>query len=114
MAEVSMFVDTAQSSDVVASPRRLARPKTIPIRVPNYPVEVIVARVAVELGVTAEDVFSRAKSKTIARARAAAMREARAKYGFSYPELGRFFGRDHTSVMYALKGKKSRARKAGG
>lgn len=64
----------------------------------------ILARVANEAGFTvAELLKGRRQDAVDARLEAyIALREA----GYSYPEIGRFVGRDHSTVMHALKGAK--------
>jgi chromosomal replication initiator protein len=88
------------------------RPKLVPMkpakancspRKPNPIVEELVARIAAEYGITAEEVFGPSRDTTVMRIRRTAMRQARELYKFSYPELGRFFGRNHRSVMSAIK-----------
>lgn len=53
--------------------------------------------------VTLDDITSRSRTKSVAEARAVAMWLAREKLGLSYPELGREFGRDHTSCITAVR-----------
>lgn len=62
-------------------------------------VTTIVARVAALYGVDVEAIFSRARTKTVAEARLVAMWAARLRLGWSFPELGRAFERDHTTVL---------------
>ena len=47
------------------------------------------------------------RSKTIARARKLAMWLTRQRLGYSFPEIGAAFDRDHTTVMSACKGVES-------
>lgn len=62
----------------------------------------ISARVVALYGLeSVELIFGRARSKTIAEARAVAMWAARLRLGWSYPELGRAFDRDHTTILSA-------------
>lgn len=53
-------------------------------------------------GLTADEVLSRCSSKSFAEARAIAAWVLRQKFGFSYPELGRFLARDHSSIRSAV------------
>jgi hypothetical protein len=53
--------------------------------------------------VTPASVLGRSRSKGVAAARAMAMALVRRRTRLSYPELGRVFGRDHTTVMVAVK-----------
>lgn len=66
----------------------------------------IIVGVAAECGVSTDEVLSRSRLKSAARARALAMLMIREYYSFSTPEIGRVFDRDHTTVLAAL----SRAR----
>ena len=59
----------------------------------------IVEEVAAKHGLTASDLLSRDRHKSVARARGIAMWSARTQLGLSYPELGAQFGRDHTTCM---------------
>lgn len=72
---------------------------------------VIVLTVASSWGLTDEALYGRDRSKTVSSARKEAMRQVRLLLGFSYPEIGRMFGRHHTSVMYACSGKRRTAKK---
>ena len=62
----------------------------------------VIKRIADQSGYTAEDILGPAKHRMLAKARAVAMQEARA-LGFSYPELGKAFNRDHRTVMSACR-----------
>ncbi len=57
--------------------------------------------VCAEYGVTLIDMLSRRQSNRVNRARKTAMQRARTRTRASYPELGRAFERDHTTIMYA-------------
>lgn len=46
---------------------------------------------------------TRSRSQSVARARMVAIGIARARYGWSFPELGKAFGRDHSTCMHAVK-----------
>jgi chromosomal replication initiation ATPase DnaA len=50
-----------------------------------------------------EDVLSVDRSRSFAEARGLALWLTRRLYGFSYPELGRMFRLDHTTVMHHVK-----------
>lgn len=66
-------------------------------------VQNIIGIVAARCGVDFCDVMSRSRSKSASRCRALAMLVVRERYGFSYPELGRIFDRDHTSAIPAVR-----------
>lgn len=74
---------------------------------------VLVARVvAKRLGYEVEDLFSASRAGGVARARQLAMAVARATLERSYPELGRAFGRDHTTVIAAVRAVEARVEKS--
>lgn len=63
----------------------------------------IIEVVARHFGLGRAQILASGRSKTVACARAIAIRLARDE-GYSYPELGRAFGnRDHTTIMAACK-----------
>ena len=64
--------------------------------------EVVVEAVATAVGVDVEDILGEGRTTSVARARRLAMAVARWTTGWSYPEIGRFFGRDHSSVIHAV------------
>lgn len=72
-------------------------------RVYNRNVDVIVRAVCEELNTTIEEVMSPSHSKTAVRARRLAMHVVRIRYEWSSPEIGRYFGRDHSTVLAALR-----------
>lgn len=54
--------------------------------------------------VTPQLIVGRRKTKTVCAARRWAMQQARARFGWSLPEVGRAFGgRDHTTVLHACQ-----------
>ena len=67
-------------------------------------VDVIQKRVAAHYGVRVSEMFSARRARNIARPRQIAMYLAKNHTSLSYPEIGRQFGgRDHTTVMHAVK-----------
>lgn len=62
-------------------------------------------RVIAELhGVKAEDVVGPSRKKHLIPARFEAMAHMRQVHGWSLPRIGRLFGgRDHTTVLYAIR-----------
>jgi chromosomal replication initiator protein len=54
-------------------------------------------------GCDVSEIASRCRTQSVARARMVAIGTARARYGWSYPELGRAFGRDHTTCIHAVR-----------
>lgn len=76
---------------------------------PNHPtplvanlreVRRVIALVATEYGVPPEAITGRDRHRQIAKARRLAYWLARVEFGFSYPELGLSFGRDHSTIMH--------------
>lgn len=54
-------------------------------------------------GVSIEDLISRDRHKNVSAARHEIMYWIRTKLKWSYPEIGRLFGRDHTTVLDACR-----------
>jgi chromosomal replication initiator protein len=54
-------------------------------------------------GVSVEDLISRDRHKNVSAARHEIMYWIRTKLKWSYPEIGRLFGRDHTTVLDACR-----------
>ena len=55
-------------------------------------------------GLSPEEILIASRGRrSVADARALAMWLVRRKFGFSYPELGRIFGRDHTTCLHAVR-----------
>ena len=60
----------------------------------------IAMRVAALYGLESVDlIFGRARSKTVAEARLVTHWAARHRLGWSFPELGRAFDRDHSTII---------------
>jgi hypothetical protein len=70
--------------------------------------ESTVATVAAAFGLRATDIMGRSQTRKIAKARAVAMAGMH-QAGFSLTDIGRFFSRDHTTVLHALKTVKTQA-----
>ena len=67
-------------------------------------VDAIQKRVAAHYGLRVSEMFSARRSRDIARPRQIAMYLAKNLTSLSYPDIGRQFGgRDHTTVMHAVK-----------
>lgn len=69
---------------------------------PEQVCEVAVAAAAKTFGTTPEAVLSPARAQEVSDARAVAMSAARAN-GLSVPKIADYFGKDHASVLHALK-----------
>lgn len=68
----------------------------------NKLIEDVIECTAKRFGFEATDILGRSRTQMLARARAVAMHEAR-MLGFSYVEIGKAFGRDHTTVSIACR-----------
>lgn len=98
---------TLQQFNVAAEPgRKQAREAT------TEHIQHVVARY---FGLSREDLLSKSRSKTTAKARHLAMRFTRERLKLSYPEIGKAFGgREHGTVMVALERLEMRRRGNGG
>lgn len=63
----------------------------------------IATRSAERHGLILDDLKSGRRHASISAARMEAMFEIYATGNFSYPQIGRFFNRDHTTVLYACR-----------
>jgi chromosomal replication initiation ATPase DnaA len=76
----------------------------IAITTPAQFTRVIVESVAARHGVSVADIFSPCRLRPIVDARHEAIAEVcEARPHWSYPTVGRLFGRDHTTIMSALE-----------
>lgn len=70
---------------------------------PRQRMRMIVAKIAAEHGLTVDHIMSRSRFGQVVEARHAAICAiVRLCPQRSYPEVGRFFGLDHTSIMHAV------------
>jgi len=105
-------------------PEEKPRPNPAPpeTRIPADPPEIdwsqqpynlarqIVARVAYEHGVSVTDILSPTRVEAVVRARHTAIRRVHeALPAWSCTKLGKFFGRDHTTILFALGRRRKRA-----
>lgn len=71
---------------------------------PNHPAATaMVATVAAIYGIDAELIWSRQRGPTLVEARHLAWWALREKTGWSYPELGRALGVDHSTVLHGVR-----------
>lgn len=63
----------------------------------------IIADVAERTGISVTAILGRGRTRAVADARAQAMAEVRHRLHLSYPEIGRVFDRDHTTVIQAVR-----------
>jgi len=63
----------------------------------------IEAAVAAYFGITPADIHSSRRTRTVSTARMVAMLLARRHTSMSYPEIGRFMGKNHSSVVLAVR-----------
>ena len=55
-----------------------------------------------------KDFFGKTRLKDVAHPRQDCMRMLREKTGLSMPQIGKIFGRDHTTVLHAIRASKER------
>ncbi len=73
------------------------------VATPRDAIRAIIAEEARKAGVAVDALLGRCRRRAVVRARHAAMRRVHDAFPRkSYPEIGRIFGRDHSTVMYAL------------
>ncbi len=66
----------------------------------SHPLAVAIAeRVATLYGLESKLIFGRGRTKTVAEARLVTHWAARHRLGWSFPELGRAFNRDHSTIV---------------
>jgi chromosomal replication initiation ATPase DnaA len=70
----------------------------------------IIAAVARDHGLAPDDLTRRFGPHSVRPVRTLAMRRIRDELGYSYPKIGRLFGRNHASIIWALQGGRGRHR----
>jgi chromosomal replication initiation ATPase DnaA len=65
----------------------------------------VVRNAAMEFGISPAQILGRDQARYSVRARYAAIRELYLR-GYSTPQIGRWLNRHHTTVIYALRGRK--------
>lgn len=68
----------------------------------------IARRTAERHGVSLDDMMGLSRRPRIAQARQEAMHEIRQATTFSLPQIGRFFNRDHTTVIHGVRAHEQR------
>lgn len=86
----------------VAEEPRVVAPMDIPFRPKSHIVREIIKEEAARAGLKVDDILGPSRAPPIVAARSYAMWRARKEIGWSFPEIGRVFHRDHTTVMYAV------------
>lgn len=71
-------------------------------RVERASMHAIVAAVSERTGVSQRDILGTSRVRPIAKARQAAMALCR-EQGFSLPQIGQVFRRDHTTILHACR-----------
>jgi len=70
----------------------------------KYPARSIIERVSVAMGIPYREIVGASRMRDIAEARQVAMYEVRKlRPDLSLPQIGRIFGRDHTTVLHAVQ-----------
>ena len=76
---------------------------SVPILTPHDRARQLIAAVASEAGVGVRDIYSRSRRSHVCQTRREAMRAVAARFPkLSMPQIGRLFGREHTTVLYSL------------
>lgn len=78
----------------------------------NRTMRQIAEDVASKHGLTLADLKSRTAAHRISRRRHEAMAIMRATGRYSYPQIGRFFGMDHTSAIHGVRAHNARQQEA--
>jgi chromosomal replication initiation ATPase DnaA len=73
-------------------------------------VDEIIAEVANATSITPEEILGRSHLRPIVKARHEVWRRVRVELGWSYPMIGKRFGRAHGPVMAAIKGRRASSR----
>lgn len=64
----------------------------------------IIAEVAQETGISVADILGPRRLAPVAAARRIAMQRVRDECKYSYPQIGKMFNRDHSTVIWACRG----------
>lgn len=102
----------ARQIETILSAMRAEIPKCVSLPVPTYRRRMtdIAAAVALANDLTVSELKSDARDARICHPRQDAMRAMREE-GFSLPVIGRFFKRDHTTVLHGVRASKARGLK---
>lgn len=68
----------------------------------------IIAQTAMESGVPVHVLTGGDRTRHVAHARQDAMLRIHEETNFSLPQIGRMFGRDHTTVLYSIRAARAR------
>ena len=102
-AEKQAAMNALVAAAVAAQPDLYNPDATVP-RTPVERARRIVALIGKEYGLSYNDVMSFARLNKIAEARQLSMYEIRRVMNWSQPAIGRFFiGRDHTTILHAVR-----------
>jgi chromosomal replication initiation ATPase DnaA len=74
----------------------------VPLPVKRHRMAVIIETVSAETGISSEEILGRGRCAHVALARQYAMWKCR-EQGYSFPLIGRVFGRDHSTVMHGCR-----------
>jgi len=102
----SIEVKRSRLDLAVPFPRRVYR-DWIKVGCPKSMADII-ADVSKRTGVPVHDIKGPSRFRSIVRARHMFMTEAYETGRFSLPQIGRFLGRDHTTVLHGIRQHKSR------
>lgn len=83
-----------------STPQELTDRRTNELRKQALPT---LKRIATEHHISVDAMMSRSRQPDLVRARVRAMAVLRWSTGWSLPDLGRLFGRDHTTILAAVR-----------
>ena len=103
MTDISDFIDDGTSLRILEDDLR----RPVPPLPPNA--RAVISKVAADFGVPVALIVGRTRINRVVAARQEAMRRLHKLDLYSFPQIGRWFGRHHATVMHAIRGSKRAA-----
>ena len=97
------YIQLQNSTPTVAVVQKIIREVVNDTKPEPIKIEKIISEVARTYDVSEKDIISKRKTAELAKARQIAMYIARETTELSYKPIGEAFGKDHTTVLYAVK-----------
>ena len=72
-------------------------------KTPRERADAIVSKIARRYGLTLEDLKGSELRRDVSQPRQHAMWSIRRIFGWSLPQIGRYFGRDHTTILHGIR-----------
>lgn len=101
--KLQAFIHIQNSTPTVATVQNIIREVVNDTKPEPIKIEKIISEVARTYDVSEKDIISKRKTAELAKARQIAMYIARETTELSYKPIGEAFGKDHTTVLYAVK-----------